>query len=81
MISLASYKFKKGDKVVVNDGGNAVVYEIISTFATDKRLESGEACYDARQVTNGTVRTFYQDEILRLATPVDSSAELFKSEK
>jgi hypothetical protein len=80
--SLASHRFKKGDLVVVDDDGRAVVYEIVSSVAPNRMAKSStEACYDAKQVTTGSVRTIYQDEILRLATPVDNSAQLFKEPK
>lgn len=79
--SLTSFKFQKGDLVVIDENGQAIVYEIISSLAANKSMKSGsDVCYDAKQVLSGKVRTIYQDEILRLATPVDNSAQLFKRE-
>lgn len=79
--SLTSFKFQKGDLVVIDEDGRATVYEIISSLAANKSNKSGsDVCYDAKHVLSGKVRTIYQDEILRLATPVDNSAQLFKGE-
>jgi hypothetical protein len=70
--------FKKGDIVMVDESGKAVKYEIVSTL-TSRRGGKGmtELFYDARNMSNGLRRTIMQEDILRLATPVDSSEELF----
>ena len=81
ILSLTSFKFKKGDLVVINENGQATVYEIISSLAANKNMKSGtDVCYDAKHVLTGKVTTIYQEEILRLATPVDNSAQLFRRE-
>jgi hypothetical protein len=79
---LVSFKFKKGDLVIVDDEGRPIVFEIVSTLPTNKGLKSGiDLCYDGKELASGVRRTIYEDEILRLATPVDNSAQLFKKEK
>ena len=79
---MASFKFRKGDLVVVEEAGAQAVFEILSTPVADKRIKADEdICYDARQVLSGKTKTIFEDEILRLATPVDSSAQLFRKEK
>jgi len=64
--------------VIIDDGGTAIEFEIVSPLQPRKgsRLDQ-ELCYDAREVSSGESRTIYEDEILRLATPVDNSAQLF----
>ena len=37
--------------------------------------------YDAKRVTTGEKQTISEDEILRLATPVDNSAQLFRKKE
>lgn len=79
---MASFKFKKGDLVVVDEDGAQAIFEILSTPVADKRIIAGaDICYDARHVVNGETKTIFEDEILRLATPVDNSAHLFRKEK
>ena len=67
-------KFKKGDLVMVDENGKALKYEILSVLSLRK---SQESCYEARNVISGKKKTIVEEDILRLATPVDSSAELF----
>ena len=76
---MGSFKFKKGDFVIIDDGGEPLEFEIVSPMNAGKssRIE-GELFYDAREVTSGERRTISEDEILRLATPVDNSAQLFR---
>lgn len=79
---MTSFKFRKGDLVVVDEEGTQTVFEILSTPVADKRIKAEEdTCYDARQVVSGKTKTIFEDEILRLATPVDSSAQFFKNWK
>ena len=82
MFFLVSFRFKKGDLVIVDNEGQPVVFEIASTLPTSKALKSGtDLFYDAKEIASGKRRTISEDEILRLATPVDNSAQLFKKEK
>lgn len=76
---MGSFKFKKGDFVIIDDGGTPIEFEIVSPLQPGRgsRL-AGELCYDAREVNSGDRRTISEDEILRLATPVDNSAQLFR---
>ena len=76
---MGSFKFKKGDFVIIDGGGTAIEFEIVSPLQPRKgnRL-GGELFYDAREVSSGERRTVSEDEILRLATPVDNSAQLFR---
>lgn len=79
---MSSSIFKKGDVVMVDERGRAVKYEILSVLAmtTSRRVkDSGERLYEAKNVASGAVRTISQEDVLRRATPVDSSAELFDS--
>jgi hypothetical protein len=79
---LVSFRFKKGDLVIVDDEGQPVVFEIASILPTSKVLKSGtDLFYDAKEIASGKRKTISEDEILRLATPVDNSAQLFKKEK
>ena len=79
---MASFKFKKGELVIVDDSGQPVEFEIISLLPTHGKLKSEiDLCYDARNVLTGKSKTISEDEILRLATPVDNSAQLFSKEK
>ncbi len=64
---------------MVDENGKAVKYEIISVVEPGRRLkEIDEQLYEARNVTTGGVKTIAQEDVLRRATPVDSSAELFE---
>ncbi|MGA2874565.1 MAG: hypothetical protein ABSE82_03405 [Nitrososphaerales archaeon] len=79
---MVSFRFKKGDLVIVDDEGQPVVFEIASILPTSKVLKSGtDLFYDAKEIASGKRKTISEDEILRLATPVDNSAQLFKKEK
>ncbi|MHB8566281.1 MAG: hypothetical protein ACYC7D_00190 [Nitrososphaerales archaeon] len=73
-------KYKKGDLVLIDDAGRAREYEIMSHLVSNRSLKIriGELCYEAKDVANGETRTISEDEILRLATPVDNSAQLFQ---
>lgn len=76
---LVSFRFKKGDFVIIDDGGAPVEFEIIAPLQTNKgKTSNGEVFYDAREVVSGEKRTISEDDILRLATPVDNSAQLFR---
>ena len=79
---MASFKFKKGDFVIVDDDGTPTEFEIVSPLPTGKgkRVEI-DLCYDARDVNSGKKRTISEDDILRLATPVDNSAQLFRKKE
>ncbi len=70
-------KFKKGDLVLVDEKGKATKYEIISVLSPKSTKALGEPCYDARNTLTGNKKTIIEEDILRLATPVDSSADLF----
>ena len=76
---MVSFKFKKGDLVIVDIGGTPSEFEIISPLQTGRgKLSNSDFCYDAKEINTGEKRTIYEDEILRLATPVDNSAQLFR---
>ena len=76
---MVSYKFKRGDFVIVDDAGEPAEFEIISPLQAGKGRGLGDdLIYDARRVNTGEKRTISEDEILRLATPVDNSAQLFR---
>jgi len=76
---LGAFKFKKGDFVIIDDGGTPIEFEIVSPLQPGKGNHlGGELCYDAREVSSGQRRTVSEDDILRLATPVDNSAQLFR---
>ena len=84
--TMATYsKYKKGDLVIVDDDGSALEVEIVSTISArgggfNSRVQGGdEKLYDVKDVNTGEKRTVSEDEILRLATPVDNSAELFSN--
>lgn len=70
-------KFKKGDWVLVEENGNATKYEIVSVLSSKSTKAVGESCYEARNSVTGNKKTIIEEDILRLATPVDSSADLF----
>lgn len=74
------YRFKKGDLVIIDDGGAPIEYEIITPLHTSNKGKavSGELFYDAKEVVSGEKRTISEDDILRMATPVDNSAQLFR---
>jgi len=75
---LASFKFKKGDFVIIDDGGSPIEFEIIAPLQPHKGTQfDGEFFYDAKEVVTGEKRTISQEDILRRATPVDNSARLF----
>ena len=75
---MVSFKFKKGDFVIVDDGGRPTEFEIISPLPAGRSKHANmDFCYDAKEVNSGEKRTISEDEILRLATPVDNSAQLF----
>ncbi|HZW56887.1 MAG TPA: hypothetical protein VFF30_11410 [Nitrososphaerales archaeon] len=77
---MAASKYKKGDLVIVDDDGRATEFEIVSSLLSNKesRVAGGEeSCYEAKDLTTGKRRTISEDQILRLATPVDNSSELF----
>jgi hypothetical protein len=79
MSQMVSFKFKRGDSVIVDDSGVPTEFEIIAPLQTGKGRGVGEdVIYDARKVSSGEKRTISEDEILRLATPVDNSAQLFR---
>jgi hypothetical protein len=71
-------RFKKGDVVMVDVDGQAVQYEIMDLLSHGKEMESLELLYDARDISSGERKTVSEDEILRLATPIDNSAGLFE---
>ncbi|MDA4111701.1 MAG: hypothetical protein OK439_04130 [Thaumarchaeota archaeon] len=76
---MVSFKFKKGDLVIVDEGGMPTEFEIISPLQAGKGRNVGlDFVYDAKKVSSGEKRTVSEDEILRLATPVDNSAQLFR---
>ncbi|MDG6905456.1 MAG: hypothetical protein JRN20_06720 [Nitrososphaerota archaeon] len=78
---MTSYKFKKGDLVIVDESGRPVEFEIVSTLRPNKGLRSAaDLCYDAKEIASGKRKTIFEEEILRLATPVDNSAQLFRKE-
>jgi hypothetical protein len=65
---------------MVEEQGKAIKYEILALVPTEKRLKGmEEQLFEARNVTTGVTRTVAQDEILRRATPIDSSADLFET--
>jgi hypothetical protein len=78
---LVSLRFKKGDVVIVDRDGKAVQYEIVSLLSHGREMKSLELLYDARETSTGEQRTISEDEILRLATPIDNSADLFERQK
>lgn len=79
---MVSFKFKKGDLVIVDDDGQPVEFEIIAPLHSSIGLGSGaDFFYDAKAVATGERKTISEDAILRLATPVDNSAQLFRKEK
>lgn len=65
--------------MIIDDDGTPTEFEIISPLQTRKsKSGDGEYFYDAKEVVSGEKRTISQDDILRLATPVDNSAQLFR---
>jgi hypothetical protein len=79
---LVSFKFKKGDFVIIDVGGSPIEFEIIAPLQAHKRTQLGEELfYDAKEVASGEKRTISQDDILRRATPVDNSAQLFRKKE
>ena len=79
--NLASSKYKKGDLVIIDDDGSALEVEIISPISARGFKVQDERIYDVKEITTGEERTISEDQILRLATPVDNSARLFSSAK
>ena len=78
---MAFSKYKKGDLVIIDDDGSAVEVEIISAISARGFKVQDERIFDVREIETGEKRTISEDQILRLATPVDNSAQLFsKSE-
>ncbi len=75
--SAKGLKFKKGDLVMVDENGKAIKYEILSVLSAKSLKSLGESCYEARNAITGKKKTIIEEDILRPATPVDSSAELF----
>ncbi len=69
-------KFRKGDLVMVDERGKAAKYEILS-IVSSSRAKNLDGCYEAKNVITGAKKTIMEEDILRLATPVDSSADLF----
>ena len=69
-------KFRKGDLVIVDESGKAAKYEILS-IVSSSRTKNLDGCYEAKNVITGAKKTIMEEDILRLATPVDSSADLF----
>jgi|GEM_PF-1418315 hypothetical protein len=77
---MVSSKFKKGDLVIIDVAGKPTEFEVLSPLTPIKGARvSGEVCYEVRNVITGIKMTASEDEILRLATPVDNSAELFSA--
>jgi hypothetical protein len=75
---MVSSKFKKGDLVIIDVSGKPTEYEIVSSLISVKKSRiSHEPIYEARNLETGFKSTISEDQILRLATPVDNSAELF----
>jgi hypothetical protein len=67
---------------MVDESGKAVKYEILSVLNPNKgQRDMVDRCYEAKNVSSGSRKTILQDDILRLATPIDSSAELFTPDK
>lgn len=82
MQKLTSSKFRKGDLVIVSVEGRPTQFEILSSYSRGRGLKSvDEIVYDVKEVNSGETRTISQDEILRLATPVDNSSSLFVRKK
>ena len=78
---MAFSKYKKGDLVIIDDDGSAVEVEIISAISARGFKVQDERIFDVKEIETGEKRTISEDQILRLATPVDNSAQLFsKSE-
>ena len=76
---LSSPKFRKGDLVIVDEKGRPSKYEIVSVVQPSGRIKGiEEQLYEAKNVTTGGMRTIAQEEVLRRATPIDSSADLFE---
>lgn len=63
---------------MVEEQGKEIQYEILSVVPTERRLKDvGEQLFEARNARTGVMKTIAQDEILRRATPIDSSSDLF----
>ena len=64
--------------MIVDDKGRPVEFEILSSLSRGRGLKTGEEIlFNVKEVSSGKTRTISQDEILRLATPVDNSSSLF----
>ncbi|MHB1908667.1 MAG: hypothetical protein ACYCQJ_07310 [Nitrososphaerales archaeon] len=71
-------RFKKGDLVMVDEKGKAIKYEIVATIQGRKLKISEELLYEVKNPSTGERKTVSSEDILRLATPIDSSEDLFK---
>jgi hypothetical protein len=65
---------------MVDESGKSIKYEILSVLNTKKgQGRTGDLCYEALNPSTGIRKTILQEDILRLATPIDSSEDLFRS--
>lgn len=71
-------RFKKGDLVMVDENGKAIKYEIVSIIQGRKLKVAEEPIYEVKNSSTGERKTVSSEDILRLATPIDSSEDLFK---
>ncbi len=63
---------------MVDESGRAVKYEILTVLNMRKgQREEAELCYEAQNALTGAKKTILQEDILRMATPVDNSEDLF----
>ncbi|MDG7001872.1 MAG: hypothetical protein JRN15_22470, partial [Nitrososphaerota archaeon] len=69
--------------VVVLAMAGFMLYFFLDVYGIERDFMHADedVCYDARQIVSGKTKTIFEDEILRLATPVDNSAHLFRKEK
>jgi len=69
--------------VIIDDGGIPIEFEIIAPLhAANKGVPlNSELFYDAKEVVSGEKRTISEDDILRMATPVDNSSQLFRKKE
>jgi len=73
-------RFRKGDLVIVDVAGKPTQFEILnllSSRAGRRTVLAEDPCYEARNTVTGGRSTISEDEILRMATPVDNSSDLF----
>jgi hypothetical protein len=75
---LPALKLKKGDLVLVDENGKATKYEIISLVEPRGHHKYTERLYEVKNVNTGAMKTIAEEDVLRLATPVDSAAVLFE---